>query len=166
MNGVTGRMGTNQHLVRSILALREQGGLPLKNGNHLYPVPILVGRNENKLRRLSSAYHLEHYTTDLDTALSEKSNQIYFDSQLTTMRAEGVHRAIKAGKHIYCEKPTGTTAAEALELYTAADGRPRPSRQSPTDEQRDRPGATCCHFRPLQPSRPRAPPQPTTIRRK
>ena len=121
MNGVTGRMGTNQHLVRSILALREQGGLPLKNGNHLYPVPILVGRNENKLRRLSSTYHIEHYTTDLDAALSEESNQIYFDSQLTTMRAEGVHRAIKAGKHIYCEKPTGTTAAEALELYTAAE---------------------------------------------
>mgnify|MGYP006290826045 CR=1 FL=1 len=121
MNGVTGRMGTNQHLVRSILAIQKQGGVKLKDGSEVYPIPTLVGRNEAKLRRLAAQYNVENYTTDLDAALSEDFNQIYFDSQLTTLRAAGVKRAIAAGKHIYCEKPTGTSAQEALELYKAAE---------------------------------------------
>ncbi len=121
MNGVTGRMGTNQHLVRSILALREKGGVPLKDGSLLYPVPVLVGRNENKLRRLASTYKVDDYTTDLDAALSDDFNQIYFDSQLTTLRASGVRKAIKARKQIYCEKPTATSTEEAFGLYKAAE---------------------------------------------
>lgn len=121
MNGVTGRMGTNQHLVRSVLAIQKQGGVKLNNGSYVYPVPMLVGRNESKLRRLAEQYNVKHYTTDLDTALADDFNQIYFDSQLTTLRTSGVKRAIAAGKHIYCEKPTGTSAQEALELYKAAE---------------------------------------------
>ncbi|MGC9312610.1 MAG: Gfo/Idh/MocA family protein [Sediminispirochaetaceae bacterium] len=121
MNGVTGRMGTNQHLVRSILEIRKQGGVPLSNGDLLYPVPVLVGRNERKLASLAGKYQLDQYTTDLDAALSDPKNTIYFDSQLTRLRAGSVGRAIDAGKHIYCEKPTGTTLEEALELYRQAD---------------------------------------------
>jgi len=121
MNGVTGRMGTNQHLVRSILEIRKQGGVPLSNGDLVYPVPVLAGRNGKKLERLAAEYQLEHYTTDLDTALSDPGNIIYFDSQLTRLRVEGVSRAIKAGKHIYCEKPTGTTVEEAFSLYRQAE---------------------------------------------
>lgn len=121
MNGVTGRMGTNQHLVRSVLAIQKQGGVKLNNDSYVYPVPMLVGRNESKLRRLAGQYNVEHYTTDLDTALSDDFNQIYFDSQLTTLRVSGVKKAIASGKHIYCEKPTGTSAQEALELYKAAE---------------------------------------------
>jgi len=121
MNGVTGRMGTNQHLVRSILEIRKQGGVPLSNGDVLYPEPVLVGRNERKLASLAGKYQLDQYTTDLDAALSDSRNTIYFDSQLTRLRAEGVSRAIDAGKHIYCEKPTGTTLEEALGLYHRAE---------------------------------------------
>lgn len=121
MNGVTGRMGTNQHLVRSILEIRKQGGVPLSNGDLLYPVPVLVGRNERKLASLAGKYQLDHYTTDLDAALSDSKNTIYFDSQLTRLRAGSVNQAIDAGKHIYCEKPTGTTLEEALELYHRAE---------------------------------------------
>lgn len=121
MNGVTGRMGTNQHLVRSVLAIQKQGGVKLNDGSCVYPVPMLVGRNEFKLRRLAAQYNVKGYTTDLDTALSDDFNQIYFDSQLTTLRTAGVKKAIASGKHIYCEKPTGTSAGEALELYEAAE---------------------------------------------
>ena len=120
MNGVTGRMGTNQHLVRSILAIRNDGGLPLANGETLMPDPVLVGRNERKLAQLAAAHNIARYTTDLDTALSDAANEIYFDSTLTQLRAEGVKQAIAADKAVYCEKPTAGTTEEALELYTLA----------------------------------------------
>jgi predicted dehydrogenase len=121
MNGVTGRMGTNQHLVRSILAIRKQGGVRLRNGNVLVPEPILVGRNEGKLKALATQYEVKEYTTDLDTALSDPRNEIYFDAQVTELRYPSVMKAIQAGKAIYCEKPTATNTREAMELYRAAE---------------------------------------------
>ncbi len=121
MNGVTGRMGTNQHLVRSILAIRDEGGLLLDNGDLLIPEPLLVGRNENKLARLAAAHGLKRYTTDLDTALSEEIDGIYFDSSVTDQRVDGVLRAIAAGKPVYCEKPTATNLEDALALASAAE---------------------------------------------
>ena len=121
MNGVTGRMGTNQHLVRSILAIRKQGGVRLRNGNVLVPEPILVGRNEGKLKALATQYEVKEYTTDFDTALSDPRNEIYFDAQVTELRYPSVMKAIQAGKAIYCEKPTATNTREAMELYRAAE---------------------------------------------
>ncbi|MFO7782922.1 MAG: Gfo/Idh/MocA family oxidoreductase [Spirochaetia bacterium] len=121
MNGVTGRMGTNQHLVRSILAIREQGGVVAANGDRIMPEPLLVGRNENKLRRLAERYGVERYSTDLDGALADPAWEVYFDAQLTNLRAAAIRKAIDAGKAIYTEKPTATGAAEALELHTRAE---------------------------------------------
>jgi predicted dehydrogenase len=120
MNGVTGRMGTNQHLIRSIVAIREQGGIVLSNGEVLMPDPILVGRNEHKLRALAEAHNIERWSTDLAACLANPDDEIYFDAQATTLRVESVKAAIRAGKHIYCEKPTATTSAEALELARLA----------------------------------------------
>lgn len=120
MNGVTGRMGTNQHLARSVAAIRDQGGVRLKDGSRLVPDPILVGRDERKLAALAKAYSVPRYTTDLDLALSDSKNEIYFDSQTTNQRVPGVSKAIAAGKAIYCEKPIATTTAEALDLYFQA----------------------------------------------
>lgn len=116
MNGVTGRMGTNQHLIRSIVAIRKQGGVQIKPGEVIMPDPILVGRNEEKLRTLAASQGLQRVTTDLDAALKDPANQIYFDSTLTGQRPIGVRKAIAAKKHIYCEKPTATTSREALAL--------------------------------------------------
>ncbi len=120
MNGVTGRMGTNQHLIRSIAAIRKQGGVVVKPGEVIMPDPILVGRSEQKLATLAAANGVERYTTDLDAALADPYNQIYFDSTLTGQRPVGVRKAIAAGKHIYCEKPTATTSAEAFALAQEA----------------------------------------------
>jgi predicted dehydrogenase len=120
MNGVTGRMGTNQHLIRSILALRAEGGVELSNGDRVIPEPILVGRNESKLVALATEHGLHKYTTDLDAALSDPDVEIYFDATLTELRSIGVSKAIDAGKHVYCEKPTGTTVQEALALWEKA----------------------------------------------
>lgn len=120
MNGVTGRMGTNQHLIRSIVAIREQGGVSLSNSDVLMPDPILVGRNEKKLEVLAEQYNVERYSTNLEECLADSYNQIYFDSQTTVRRAEGVRQAIDAGKHIYCEKPTATSLEESLELAALA----------------------------------------------
>src|SRR5258708_29893962 len=103
MNGVTGRMGTNQHLVRSIVAIRNQGGVVLANGDTLYPDPVLVGRNESRLRALAQAHGIERWSTNLARCLSNAGDTIYFDSQTTTMRAASVRQAIAAGKHIYCD---------------------------------------------------------------
>ena len=121
MNGVTGRMGYRQHLVRSILALREQGGLTLPGGEVLLPEPILVGRSAAKLEALCEQHGLTQYTTDLDAALADEANEIYFDSQVTTARVAAVTKAIAAGKHVYTEKPTAESLADALALARAAD---------------------------------------------
>ena len=123
MNGVTGRMGTNQHLIRSIQAIRDEGGLKLSNGERLLPDPILVGRNEAKLAELAARTGTTRWTTNLDEALADSYNAIYFDAQLTQLRAPAVKKAIEAGKHVYCEKPSGTTTEEAYELYTLAKTR-------------------------------------------
>jgi len=120
MNGVTGRMGTNQHLVRSILAIRKQGGVRLASGEAVVPDPILVGRNEDKLRRLAAAYGLSRTSTDLDACLADPHNRVYFDAQRTDLRPECVLKAIAAGKDVYCEKPPAVSTAQALELYRAA----------------------------------------------
>jgi predicted dehydrogenase len=117
---VTGRMGTNQHLVGSLLAIREQGGIPLPGGDTLLPDPILVGRNEQKLRKLAQTHNIERWSTDLNQCLQNPHDTIYFDAQSTLLRADGLRAAIKAGKHIYCEKPTATDSKTALELAQLA----------------------------------------------
>jgi predicted dehydrogenase len=120
MNGVTGRMGTNQHLVRSILAIREQGGVETADGRTIVPEPVLVGRNPKKLEALDAEHGPFRWTTDLDEALADASLPVYFDALSTLLRAECVRKAVAAGKHVYCEKPTATTADEAYELYALA----------------------------------------------
>ena len=120
MNGVTGRMGTNQHLVRSIVAIRKQGGIQLSNGETLQIDPILVGRNEQKLRHLAETYGIERWSTNLQECLANPSDEIYFDAQSTPLRSEGLRAAIRAGKHIYCEKPIASDLSTALELVRLA----------------------------------------------
>jgi predicted dehydrogenase len=120
MNGVTGRMGTNQHLVRSILEIRRQGGVALKNGDRVMPDPILVGRNADKVAALAKQHGVARWTTDLAAALKNPEDEIFFDAASTQLRPKLVKQAIKAGKHIYCEKPVSTTLAEAVDLYKAA----------------------------------------------
>ncbi|MEV6024278.1 Gfo/Idh/MocA family oxidoreductase [Streptomyces sp. NPDC052036] len=120
MNGVTGRMGHRQHLLRSILAIRRQGGLDLGDGTVLWPEPVLVGRRAHALDALARQYDLEHRSTDLDTVLADPAVEIYFDAQVTSAREESLRKAIAAGKHVYTEKPTATGLAGALELARLA----------------------------------------------
>ncbi len=117
MNGVTGRMGTNQHLMRSIVEIIKQGGVKLANGDRIMPDPVLVGRNEAKLQELSKRSGVQAYTTDLDSVMEDKRYSIYFDAQTTGRRADAVKQAVAAGKHIYCEKPVAVDTATALELH-------------------------------------------------
>jgi predicted dehydrogenase len=116
MNGVTGRMGTNQHLARSIMAIREQGGVPLGDGDAIWPEPILVGRSADKLAALAGRFGLARWSTDLEACLADPAPQIYFDAQVTSARAEAVRRAIQARKHIYAEKPLADDLDTSLEL--------------------------------------------------
>ncbi|MGV9565340.1 Gfo/Idh/MocA family protein [Streptomyces sp. NPDC003480] len=120
MNGVTGRMGHRQHLVRSILAIRRQGGLDLGDGTELWPEPVLVGRRALALDALARQHGLEHRSTDLDAVLADPAVEIYFDAQVTPAREESLRQAIAAGKHVYTEKPTATSLAGALELARLA----------------------------------------------
>jgi len=117
MNGVTGRMGTNQHLLRSIAAIMKQGGVQISPSEYIMPDPVLVGRNEAKLKKLAEMAGISKYTTDLERVLSDPAYTIYFDAQTTGRRAEAVKAAARAGKHVYCEKPVATDTATALELY-------------------------------------------------
>jgi predicted dehydrogenase len=117
MNGVTGRMGTNQHLLRSIAEIIKQGGVKLGGGETIMPDPVLVGRDRSKLEKLSALSGVKKLSTNLDETLADASNIIYFDSQTTGRRAEAVRQAVKAGKHIYCEKPIAVDTKTALELY-------------------------------------------------
>ncbi len=130
LNGVTGRMGTNQHLIRSILAIRDQGGVTLSNGDTIQVDPILTGRSEHKLKALAEKRDVARWTTDLDAALADPHNRIFFDASSTLHRARFVEMAAKAGARrvapgksgssaplaIYCEKPTAVQTAEALRL--------------------------------------------------
>ena len=121
MNGVTGRMGTNQHLMRSIHAIRQQGGIALNEQEVIMPDPILVGRNPIKLEKRAQMAGLNKWTTNLDEALSDNSYSVYFDAQSTDRRVEDVKKAIAAGKHIYCEKPVALTTKEAYDLHVLAE---------------------------------------------
>ena len=120
MNGVTGRMGTNQHLVRSILEIRKQGGVALKDGTRLMPDPILVGRSAAKLEALAAAHGLKRWSTSLEKALQDPNDTVFFDAASTQLRPRLLKRAIAAGKDVYCEKPVATSLAEAIDLYKAA----------------------------------------------
>ena len=120
MNGVTGRMGRNQHLVRSVLAIGKEGGVELADGSHLALEPLLVGRNEKKLRSLADEHGLHRWTTSLEEALSSEDDRLFFDAGPTSLRAETLSRAIAAGKDIYCEKPVAGSLDDALDLLRKA----------------------------------------------
>jgi predicted dehydrogenase len=120
MNGVTGRMGLNQHLRRSIYAFIEQGGLHISDDEAIMPLPLLVGRNAAMLEAISCEFGGIPYSTDLDQALADPQYAIYFDAQITAARAGAVRKAIAAGKHVYCEKPVASSTETALELYRLA----------------------------------------------
>jgi predicted dehydrogenase len=117
MNGVTGRMGTNQHLLRSIVEIMKQGGVKSGQGETIVPDPVLVGRDEIKLNKLCTLTGITKISTDLDEVLKDPGNKIYFDAQTTGMRADAVRKAVRAGKDIYCEKPVAKSTRIALELY-------------------------------------------------
>src|SRR4029079_14430172 len=120
MNGVTGRMGMNQHLIRSICAIRDQGGVALKNGDRVMPDPILIGRHADKVAKLAKAHGVTRWTTDLDKALADKKDTLFFDAATTQLRAELLKKAMKAGKDIYCVEPVSHTLQDALDLVRAA----------------------------------------------
>jgi predicted dehydrogenase len=120
MHGVTGRMGYNQHLVRSIAAIRSAGGVRLPNGDRVMPDPILVGRNAEKLEEIAKLHDISRHTTDLDAALANAGDSVFFDAGSTQMRVALLERAIAAGKHVYCEKPVSETLGEALRVAQLA----------------------------------------------
>jgi predicted dehydrogenase len=120
LNGVTGRMGYRQHLVRSLLSIREQGGVRLDDGTTIYPEPILVGRSEERLRAIAERHGLARWTTQLDEVLADPSVEVYFDAQTTSAREASLMRAIEAGKHVYTEKPVAGSLEGALRLASAA----------------------------------------------
>ena len=120
MHGVTGRMGLNQHLIRSIVAIRDQGGVTLPNSDRVMPDPILVGRNAERIAALAREHGIARHTTDLDMALANPDDTLFFDAATTQMRAELITRAIEAGKNIYCEKPVSDTLDKAVALAKLA----------------------------------------------
>ncbi len=121
MHGVTGRMGMNQHLIRSIVAIRNQGGVTLSNGDKVMPDPILIGRNAEKIEALAKANGITRFGTDLDKALANKADTVFFDAGTTQMRPTLLAKAIQAGKHVYCEKPIATNLNEAVEIARLAE---------------------------------------------
>ena len=117
MNGVTGRMGTNQHLIRSLDAIISQGGVKVGDNAVIMPELVLVGRNENKLKKLAERTQVERWTTSLEEVLVDDRYQIYFDAQTTGRRSDAIKKAVAAGKNVYCEKPIATSTDIALDLY-------------------------------------------------
>ena len=128
MHGVTGRMGMNQHLIRSIVAIRAQGGVILANGDKVMPDPILIGRNAEKIDALARAHGITRHGTNLEAAFANKSDTVFFDAGTTQMRPTLLAQAIRAGKHVYCEKPIATNLNEAVEVCRLAQSSgPKPA---------------------------------------
>src|ERR1700750_1368513 len=123
MHGVTGRMGMNQHLIRSIVASRAQGGVALSNGDRVMPDPILVGRDAGKVEALAKRFNIARWTTDLDKALADKNDGVFFDAATTQARPSLLTKAINAGKHVYCEKPIATNLQEAVDVVKLANSK-------------------------------------------
>ena len=121
MHGVTGRMGMNQHLIRSIVAIRKQGGVTLSNGDRVMPDPILIGRNAEKIAALAKAHGIERWGSNLEEALANPDDAVFFDAGTTQMRPTLLAQAIRAGKHVYCEKPIATNLNEAVEIARLAE---------------------------------------------
>ncbi|HEX8471370.1 MAG TPA: Gfo/Idh/MocA family oxidoreductase, partial [Brevundimonas sp.] len=120
MHGVTGRMGMNQHLIRSIVAIRDQGGVTLSNGDKVMPDPILIGRNAEKIEALARLHRIERWGTDLKAALGDDSDAVFFDAGTTQMRPSLLEDALRAGKHVYCEKPIATDLDQAVKIAKIA----------------------------------------------
>ena len=120
MHGVTGRMGYNQHLVRSILAIRDQGGIALSNGDRLVIDPIIVGRDGDTIERLAKKHNIARWGSDLDAALANPDDTVFFDAGTTLMRASLLEKALDAGKHVYCEKPISDDLQVAVDLARKA----------------------------------------------
>jgi predicted dehydrogenase len=123
MHGVTGRMGYNQHLVRSICAIRAQGGVTLSNGDRVMPDPILVGRNAAKIAEIAKTHGIAKTSANLEQALANKDDTVFFDAGSTQMRTGLLAKAIEAGKHIYCEKPIADTLADSITITKLANKR-------------------------------------------
>ena len=114
IEGATGRLGNMQHL-RSLLNIRKEGGLLLKNGDKLIPEPVLLGRNADKLKALAELHAID-WSTDRAACLADKNNEIYFDASLTAGRFERAQTAMQAGKHIYLEKPIAESLVDIIRI--------------------------------------------------
>ncbi|MEZ2127854.1 MULTISPECIES: Gfo/Idh/MocA family protein [unclassified Sinorhizobium] len=123
MHGVTGRMGMNQHLIRSVLAIRNQGGVVLSDGSRIVPDPIIIGRDGAKIERLAKSHNVTRWSTDLDGALADPYNEIFFDAASTKLRPSLLRKAIDAGKHVYCEKPISEGLEEAIDIARYAESK-------------------------------------------
>ena len=121
LHGATSRIGTTQHLMNSLLPIRAEGGLPLANGDRLVPDPILVGRTADKLEALAQRLGVTRWTTDLDAALANPEDELFFECAFGGGRPELARRALAAGKHIYLEKPVAETLAEVVALRADAE---------------------------------------------
>jgi len=122
LNGATGRICSNQHLANSLVAIRDEEGLKIANQT-IVPELLLVGRNEEKLKKIARVNKIESWTTDLELALADPAYTVFFDAAATEARFETLKRAIKANKHIYTEKPVAPSVADGLTVIRAIENK-------------------------------------------
>lgn len=93
-------------------------GMKMAKGCQLYAI---AGRDADKVEKFKKEYGFEKGYVGYENLLEDEEVQAVYIPLPNGLHYEWVVKALKAGKHVLCEKPLALTAADAVEMYRVAE---------------------------------------------